>query len=220
MNYKAIYDRLMERARTRKLTNYSESHHVIPRCMGGTDERANLVRLTPEEHLVAHELLIFIHPTHTKLVYALLAMTMNAGGTRPNNKMFGWMRRRVAKAISNAKTGIARPRWIMERMWAINTGKKQAPEWIEKQRKAMKGRAHSPEHNAKVGRKGRHGPMTGRHHSPETKEKMRIAAEGRKHTEETVAKLVSFSARQTQEQRSARAHKAWVTKRAKADQLK
>ncbi len=36
---------------------YYESHHVIPRSLGGTDSWRNLVLLTPEEHYVCHSLL-------------------------------------------------------------------------------------------------------------------------------------------------------------------
>lgn len=59
--------------------------------------------------------------------------------------------------------------------------------------------------------------MRGRQHSEETKQKMRTAATDRKHSAETIAKLTNGAASQTQEQRSARAFKAWETKRAKAN---
>lgn len=33
---------------------YTEVHHIIPKCLGGSDEYDNLVRLTSEEHYLAH----------------------------------------------------------------------------------------------------------------------------------------------------------------------
>ena len=57
MNYSAIYDSLINRARLRALTSYKEGHHIVPKCMGGTDDKDNLVDLTPEEHYLAHQLL-------------------------------------------------------------------------------------------------------------------------------------------------------------------
>ena len=58
MNYQKHYDRLIERARVReKPGGYCERHHVIPRCLGGSDEPNNLVYLTAREHYVAHVLL-------------------------------------------------------------------------------------------------------------------------------------------------------------------
>jgi hypothetical protein len=57
VNYKKHYDALMKRAVGRERRGVMELHHVVPRCLGGTDEHGNLVLLTPEEHYVAHQLL-------------------------------------------------------------------------------------------------------------------------------------------------------------------
>lgn len=51
------YFRLVDRARGRELDGYSERHHVLPKCMGGTDDSTNIVRLTAREHYIAHLLL-------------------------------------------------------------------------------------------------------------------------------------------------------------------
>ena len=111
MNYTKHYDTLIERARQRKNEGYLEEHHVIPKCMGGTDEKSNLVLLTPEEHYVAHQLLVKIY-NNPSLVHAALMMTVsspqhNAGMGR-NNKLYGWLRRRyqiVAKQRVREKNG-------------------------------------------------------------------------------------------------------------------
>lgn len=90
MNYLRIYKALMTKALGRTLQGYSESHHIVPRCMGGSDEAHNLVRLTPEEHYLAHQLLCRIHPEDHRLAYAALMMC----AARPSNKLYGWLRRR------------------------------------------------------------------------------------------------------------------------------
>ncbi len=36
---------------------YYENHHIIPRALGGTDDKDNLVLLIPEEHYICHSLL-------------------------------------------------------------------------------------------------------------------------------------------------------------------
>lgn len=46
MNYAAHYERLIERAKNRVLEGYRERHHILPRCMGGTNAPDNLVDLT------------------------------------------------------------------------------------------------------------------------------------------------------------------------------
>lgn len=94
MDYKRIYDSIIERARSRELDGYTEKHHILPRCLGGTDEPGNLVRLTAEEHYVCHQLLAKIHPTHTGLYCAAVMMT--GGYKRANNKLYSWLKKKVS----------------------------------------------------------------------------------------------------------------------------
>lgn len=113
MNYERIYNNLIERAKSRNITNtYYERHHIIPRCLGGTNEACNLVNLTPEEHYLAHQLLVKMHPDHYGLIYA--AILMCAG--RPSNKIYGWTRKRFSRLQSlNFKNGASptqNKRWI------------------------------------------------------------------------------------------------------------
>lgn len=93
MNYKAIHDRIIERARTRQLTGYCERHHVIPRCLGGSDEKENIVKLTPEEHYVVHQLLVKINPGVRGLVTAAIRMSRQCTG----RKAYGWLRRHYSE---------------------------------------------------------------------------------------------------------------------------
>ena len=79
MRYNLHYETLIDRARNRtpKPDEYYETHHIIPRCVGGTDESNNLVQLTPEEHYTAHLLLIRIYPDSNGLVFAASMMTVD-----------------------------------------------------------------------------------------------------------------------------------------------
>jgi len=49
---------------------YIERHHIIPKCMGGRDNKANVIALLPEEHYYAHKLLALENPENNKLQYA------------------------------------------------------------------------------------------------------------------------------------------------------
>jgi hypothetical protein len=147
--------------------------------MGGSDERENLVRLRPEEHFIAHQLLVFIYPKHTKLVYGLLAMSMSVDGNRVNNKMFGWMRRRVAKEIRRAKTGVPRPRAAIEKMRLAKTGVPQSPVGVEKRRLMLTGRVFSEDHKQSLTeawqKRTNKAPMAGKQHSPENEGKAALS---------------------------------------------
>jgi hypothetical protein len=101
MNYEKIYNSLIERGKSRKLYCYVEKHHIVPRCLGGSDDIDNLVELTPEEHYVAHQLLVKIYPGNHKLIRAAAMMIPD----RPSNKMYGWVRRRFSRAQSDLQKG-------------------------------------------------------------------------------------------------------------------
>lgn len=73
MNYKNIYLKLCERGKTSRLLDYSEKHHIIPRCMGGDNSKNNLTTLTAKEHYIAHLLLTKIY-NENSLLYAFAMM--------------------------------------------------------------------------------------------------------------------------------------------------
>lgn len=105
MNYKNIYNSLIIKANDREISEYTEKHHIIPRCMGGDNSKSNLVKLTPEEHYLAHQLLVKIYPNDRKLIFAASAMTFDRQGKRYNNKMYGWIRRKLSIASSENNKG-------------------------------------------------------------------------------------------------------------------
>lgn len=86
MNYKMIYDMLIEKGKSRtKIDGYFERHHIIPRCCGGTNDDDNLVNLTAKEHYVAHHLLVKIYEHskfYSKLICAFRYMTVGHAGKR------------------------------------------------------------------------------------------------------------------------------------------
>lgn len=114
MNYQKIYEQLIDRGKNRILSGYVETHHIRPVCLGGTNDNSNLVELTPEEHYLAHQLLCKIYPKNGSLAKAALMMTAN----RPSNKIYGWIRRKHAKAMSEAQTGESNSQF--DTMWICN----------------------------------------------------------------------------------------------------
>jgi hypothetical protein len=97
MNYQKIYDTLIRRGQNRILEGYSEKHHIIPRCLGGTDEDTNLVSLTPEEHYLCHLLLVKIYPNNIRLVRAAMFMVSTNKDQKRNNKAYGWLKRQYSE---------------------------------------------------------------------------------------------------------------------------
>ncbi len=58
--YYRIINRSLERNHIKERHDGFQTHHIIPRCFGGTDSANNLVVLTYKEHRVCHRLLIRI----------------------------------------------------------------------------------------------------------------------------------------------------------------
>lgn len=65
MNYEKIHNDIIKRGtdlkRIKTFPGEYENHHIIPKCIGGTDDVNNLVNLTPREHYICHKLLYIIH---------------------------------------------------------------------------------------------------------------------------------------------------------------
>ena len=55
--YTRWYYNIIQRAQTRTISGYTERHHIIPKSLGGSNDKANLVDLTAREHFVCHWLL-------------------------------------------------------------------------------------------------------------------------------------------------------------------
>jgi len=165
MNYREHYRRLIKRARNRVLEGYSERHHVKPRCLGGEDKLRNIIRLTPEEHYVGHQLLVKMYPGNTSLVHAAWMMSTNQNGMR-SNKYYGWLRRLHSKAMS-------------DRVISADTRMRMSV--------AQRGRILSDEHRAKL--KASHKGMAGKKQSPEHRANWSASRMGHSVSKETRAKI-------------------------------
>lgn len=55
---------------------YHERHHIVPRCMGGTNDEDNLIDLFAREHFIAHKLLAEENPNEEGLLYAWWCMSV------------------------------------------------------------------------------------------------------------------------------------------------
>lgn len=93
MDYKQHYDNLIEKCKKRReKLLVKEQHHVVPRCLGGTDDPGNLVDMTPSEHFVAHQLLVKMYPENRKLLHAISMMHVSSEKNCRNNKQYNWLR--------------------------------------------------------------------------------------------------------------------------------
>ena len=82
--YSRWYFNIIQHANLRSCNSgYIEGHHIIPKCMGGTNAKTNMVSLTAREHFICHLLLTksVIDVFKKKMNYAYWRMC-NATGKR------------------------------------------------------------------------------------------------------------------------------------------
>lgn len=164
MNYKRIYEELIDSARLKpKKENYKELHHIIPLCMGGSDEKENKIFLTARQHYLAHWLLYKIYRT-TSLVHAWHSMSRIGKGQEErkiNSHLFEYCKKERSKLLSLQYSGegnnFFNKKHSKETLQLLSeklTGKKHSKETKEHMSKIRKGIKKTEEHKRKIGRKG------------------------------------------------------------------
>lgn len=201
LKYAKWYEQLITNAKARTYElDYQEVHHIIPRSLGGTDEKHNLVGLSLREHFIAHLLLWrmgFPGQYNEKMAYAFSFMSRLQGKANINNRLYETARiecSRKGKSFEELYT----PEQI-ERMHKARRERVITPEGLERMKagRAKASKAPMPEHvKLQVGNRfkgrtdlnGENNGMFGRNHSEESKAKMRAALVGRKQTTEQMEK--------------------------------
>lgn len=107
MNYKKIYDQLVEKCKVRGLDKsvlkgYYEKHHIVPKCMGGSDDVENFVLFTGREHLVAHLLLWKAYPSNKGIAFAVNIMA-NRTGSKNTSRLYQKLKEEVTPRPSHTE---------------------------------------------------------------------------------------------------------------------
>ena len=216
MNYRRIYNELIMKAwRRGGVEGYKEKHHIIPRCQGGGNDKANLVELTAAEHYIAHLLLMKMYPSFHKLTLPVLLMGKKLGRGL-NNKLYERARifssrcqmGKVASAKTRAKMsasrmgkspgnkGVKHSDELRAKMSAVRKGNKKVIEHLSRLTTAKKGIPLTEEHKAKIGSANR-----GRKMSEEARAKNSAAKKGNQHalgtkrTPESIARMRATKAK-------------------------
>ena len=80
MTYEEFINNILEtRGRFACGDEYHERHHIIPRCLDGTNNEDNLIDLFAREHFEAHRLLVLENPDNNKLISAWWLMSHAKG---------------------------------------------------------------------------------------------------------------------------------------------
>jgi hypothetical protein len=109
-----LIEKVKRESRVKHKGVYYENHHVIPRSLGGTNDKDNLVLLTAKEHFVAHLL--------------LAAFTVGKDKSK--------MSRAVWRMVNTKKGKVSAKKYdeLRKNMSSWNKGKKMSKEYCEKAR--------------------------------------------------------------------------------------
>jgi len=96
----------------------------MPKCLGGDNSKQNIVKLTCEEHFLAHQLLVKIYPENRKLIFAAHAMTISSKKhNRINNKEYAWLKKLKSTEMKLIHTGKVLSEKTKEKMSVAKKGK-------------------------------------------------------------------------------------------------
>ena len=211
--YEKWYTAITQRGQTRTLETYSETHHILPKSLGGTNAKSNITKLTAREHFICHWLLTKIYKDgdpHWKMLNALRIMRAE---NKNQSRYETIITSKVYGSIKEEYSILQREKLKGENNPMFGDKFYRSEEGFRKQKEAVlgdKNGAKRPETrlkiaNSKLGKargefteewkqnlsnavSGEKNGMWGKKHTDETKEKQRSKAVGRKQTEETKQK--------------------------------
>jgi len=191
--YTIWYYNIIDSAKARNVhSDYTETHHILPKSLGGSNDTNNLVKLSAREHFVCHLLLTKMTsgPSQHKMAFALNSFRRSSSNQQRKltSRQYESVRRIVSRARSEALIGNTYSKGIKkgplsdetkEKIRSKLKGKPLSNETKKKLSAVLKGKPKTEETKAKM-RKPK---------SKEHAENIRIARTGTTQSEETKAKI-------------------------------
>lgn len=211
MNYIKIYRNLIEKDYSN--ADYTEKHHVVPRCVGGGNEKENIVAISGKAHMIAHHLLTKLFPESRELKGAYAQMCLkNSNKDFVSARMYHEGRKYLSESMKDpnhpcqSAESHAKGAATLKQMYADGTfkGRKGVKLTDEQKFNISKGRkgkglgktyVRSEETKRKLS-KARTGTVMGPR-SDEVKRKISETLKGRARSEETRKKLSKSKKEQT-----------------------
>lgn len=149
--YSRIYFSIIQKATLRELNCYSESHHIIPKSLGGSNDPTNLVNLSAREHYICHRLLVkmTVGINKRKMSRAFWAMCILDKTQRryiPNSRVFQLAKEKYIKTLVGRKLTAE----TKEKIRKSNLGKVQSEETRRKRAASRTGFKNTEETIAKM----------------------------------------------------------------------
>lgn len=108
------YNKFIEFFKNNLPEGYVEKHHIIPKCMGGNNEKENLVLLPVRVHFLCHYLLYKGYPENRLLAHAFAMMGNNTPYTKRTFSSRMYEETKIARSL--AMKGVPRPEYVKEKL--------------------------------------------------------------------------------------------------------
>lgn len=169
------YEKFIGCLKEQSVDGYYELHHIVPRSLGGSDDKSNLVALTARQHFVAHWMLARACGGSAARAFFMMSNFGKYGTV--NSTTYENARKEYSKLVSVQMTN--RIPYLVtdetrQKMREAKLGRKLSAEHIEKVRQTRIGKPLSDEWKANVSKAklGKGNGREGKTLSEETKRKI------------------------------------------------
>ena len=145
--YSTWYYNIINKSKNRLLTGYKEKHHILPRCLGGKDNKDNLVELTAREHFIVHMLLCKFTKGESKrsMLYAFKCMCYYKKDGR-DYKINSRIAQKLRSELKFSKEHKIKMSEVKKGKPSNRKGKKASDKTKLRIKKALSGKKHSQKH--------------------------------------------------------------------------
>lgn len=160
---------------------YHETHHILPKCMGGSNEEDNLIDLFAKEHFEAHRLLALENPENEKIIYAWWCMSTMQNKYMERYKItaeeYEEIKIQYSQLMKEKMIGNNNPMYNRS-WWNKNTPQEKIDEWKNNMSNAIKEKWSNLDFKEKMCQlrkgmnMGEHNPMYGKEVLKKTREKI------------------------------------------------
>jgi hypothetical protein len=129
--YEKWYNQITMRGVERVKTPGMETHHIVPKCLGGTDDKSNLANVTFREHFICHWLLTKIHygKERHQLLKALWMMKADRHTqrykTKITSRVYATLKEEYASMQSMRVSGTGNPMYGREVSEEVRKGRSE-----------------------------------------------------------------------------------------------
>lgn len=215
MNYKKIHDDIIKRGTSRPISDIIkyETHHIVPRSFGGTNDKLNLVKLTLREHFIIHKLLVKLNDGYKRYqMLCALFRFVSVENTKMTSHDYEYIRTKYGQEHSKRMAGKTHSTETKLNMsTAQKLRYKNTPShWL--------GRKHNEGTKSKMSdsQRGENNPQYGLSRSEETKSKISASLKGIKKSQETVDKFKSRTQNETSKSKISESLKLYHEKKRNA----